>query len=70
MCVYVCVCECVCDPVSLVCTSVSGFVAFVATFARSARSDAVPHGPVGIQLHVKLTLLTGHLIVTRLLFTA
>ena len=50
-------------------TSVSGFVALVTAFACSTGSDAVPHGPVGIELHVKLTLLTGHLIVTRLFFS-
>ena len=51
-------------------TSVGGFVALVAPLASGARRDAVPHGPVGIKLHVQLTLLAGHLIVSRLLFAA
>ena len=45
-------------------TSVSGFVALVAPLASGARRDAVPHGPVWIELHVQLTLLAGHLIVS------
>ena len=50
----------------LVNTSVGGFVAFVAPLAGGAGRDAIPHGPVGIKLHVQLTLLSGHLIVAGL----